>query len=102
MEKRPREIVCYNDDIAYVDSEDFEELNQHLWYSTKIGVMRNEADSPYDRTVYLHREVMGEPEGLCVGFLDGDKRNCCKDNLFVFQPGKKREALARLRGQSTR
>jgi hypothetical protein len=91
-----KSLQCHNGDLAWVDDDQWEELNEHHWYSTKIGVFRHEPDEgPKPRSVYLHREVMGNPQGLFVGFVDGDKRNCQRGNLFTYEPGKKHEALAR-------
>lgn len=92
-------LQCVNGNLVQVDKEDWEQLKGLVWYSSKVGVCRKEAcleTKTQVRTVYLHRELMGEPEGLYVGFKDGDKLNCRRQNLFTFEPGRKRAALARL------
>ena len=92
-------LRCVNGDLVRVDKEDWDKLKGLVWYSSKIGVCRKEAcltTKALVRTVYLHRELLGNPEGLYVGFKDGNKLNCRRENLFTWAPGRKREALARL------
>lgn len=85
-------LVCVNGAVALIDPEDQARLHGYTWYASSIGVSRKEGK----RTIYLHREVMGEPAGLYVGFKNENKLDCRRENLFVFEPGKRKEALARL------
>jgi hypothetical protein len=88
-----RSLECHNGELAWVDDDQWEAFNEFHWYSTKVGVFRKEPDSPHPRSVYLHREVLDAGNGVYVGFLDGDKRNCRRGNLFTYEPGKKKQAL---------
>lgn len=90
-------IECHNGDLAWVDDDQWDEFQPFHWFSTKRGVFRKEPDTPHPRSVYLHREVLAAPAEVYVGFLDGDRLNCRRSNLFPFEPGKKAEALARFK-----
>jgi hypothetical protein len=92
-----KKIECHNGDLAWVDDDLWEGLHGFHWFSTKRGVFRKEPDTPHPRSVYLHREVLGVPSGVYVGFGDGDRLNCRRSNLYAFEPGKKAEALARFK-----
>lgn len=65
--------------VAVVDDEDAE-LARLRWSLGGNGyVLRREGR----RFVYLHRAIMGHPEGLEVDHEDGDPLNCCRSNLRV-------------------
>ena len=99
-----KHLVCFNGELVIVDADDWEWADQETWtWKEKSGACRNEKDSVKDYRVYLHREIMEvnfdrderpeRPERrgplsneLCVGFLDGNKANCSRSNLFLFHP----------------
>lgn len=104
-------LECYHGEIVRLDADDFERVNEYRWSwdNTVGGAYRKEPVGKfrYDRKVWLHREIMGEedefgcagflPEGICVGFLDENRNNCCRSNLFLYRQGDKKRALARAR-----
>lgn len=51
---------------------------------------------PNGRQRFLHREVLDYPKGLYIGFLDEDKLNCRRSNLFTFIPGTKQATLDKI------
>lgn len=78
---------------------DYHRFRQFKWYW-------NSSNSPYaartvrqggkKRTVYLHREIVGAPEGLVVNHKDGDTMNCLRSNLEVINP-KRNNTTSRVR-----
>lgn len=78
-----RALELMNGSFAMVDDDDYERLSAWQWndcvgsyiYTRQEGVR-----------IYLNRAVMGNPQGMFVSSLDGDYRNCRKDNLFVYDP----------------
>lgn len=65
---------------AIIDAEDVPLVNGRNWralvcpratYAVASGV----------RTAYLHRTIMGEPEGMEVDHRDGNGLNCRRENL---------------------
>jgi hypothetical protein len=79
-----RTIPVFLSEPVAVDPEDYERLLKFEWYWTKGGARTKLPNKTY---LLLQREVMGRPKGLSVGFLDSDKRNCRKANLFIFETG---------------
>lgn len=68
-----------------VDSEDFEELNKHHWTITKnknFYAVRDQWANNKAKRLYMHRQVMGYPEGM-VDHRDCDTLNNRKSNLRI-------------------
>ena len=86
MEKQPI-ILLTDDSEIHVDPDIYERLGHFTWYALMDGTARRITDDGYQ---LLHREIMGNPEGLFVGFLDEDRTNCRRENLFSFPPGRGR------------
>lgn len=72
-----------------VDVEDYERFCHYTWHKADGFVRTVLADG---QKIALHRELMGNPKGMYVSFLDGDRLDCRKKNLFAFRPGKKKQA----------
>lgn len=105
-----RIVKCFNDEPVLVDMEDMEWVEGHRWnWDVRVGgAYRYEpANGIADRKVWLHREIMGAvdtygcagflPDGIYVGFLDKDRSNCSRANLFLYRQGDKKRAAARAR-----
>jgi len=72
--------------VAIVDDEDFEELNQYKWYAVKGGntfyATRNTPRANQTQ-MQMHREIMDTPKGLQTDHIDGDGLNNCRSNLRI-------------------
>lgn len=70
---------------ALVDDGDFETLNQWRWSLLNTGrgyVVRGTETDGVQKMIYLHRQIMGEPDGL-VDHKDLDTLNNQRHNLRV-------------------
>lgn len=65
-------VVMYNNDgrEIYVDKEDYPLVSPYCWRIIKTGYVIANINR---RTVYLHRFIMGEPDGYLVDHWGGDK-----------------------------
>lgn len=67
---------------ALVDDDDFERVSFYRWQiqpngcAARTGVLNGQR-----QTIYMHRQIMGEPEGLEVDHRDHKKLNNQKHNL---------------------
>lgn len=74
------------DKVTSVDDEDYERLSKNKWhikaggYVTRTG---NKEDGELrGKEIYMHREIMGFPDGM-VDHIDQNKLNNCKSNLRI-------------------
>lgn len=75
-----KEIKLHHGNIAFVDDEDYERVNQYKWYCDRHGyAMRKE--NIIRKTILMHRFILGAPFGLEVDHADGNKLNNSKSNL---------------------
>ena len=79
-----KQIKLTQGEVALVDEEDFEELNQYKWcvnkkcYNGFIAV-RNEGKPPHRQTIYMHRAIINCPKGSEVDHINHnplDNRRC--------------------------
>lgn len=70
---------------AEVDEQDYERVAARHWSLAGRGYARSAGKHPDGRfrSIYLHRFVMGEPEGMQVDHRNGDKLDCRRSNLRV-------------------
>lgn len=94
MKPRPIRI---DGDVAYVpltkgyeaviDAADVPLVGQYNWCAAvkphTVYARRTDGSTGKERTVLLHRVLMGEPDGLEVDHRDGDGLNNRRDNLRV-------------------
>lgn len=67
---------------AHVDAEDLERISRYKWLLLDTGFVARARERRGDRpVVYMHNEVMGKNDGLCLIHLDFDGRNNRRDNL---------------------
>lgn len=82
-----KEIKLTQGQIALVDDEDFETLNQYQWFAAKKGktfyVTRNAIVDGKRKTVLMHWYVMG---GKNIDHIDRNGCNNCKNNLRFCTP----------------
>ena len=67
--------------VAIVDNSDFEWLSAHKWHYAYGYAVR--AVGPRDRTQWMHREILGTPEGMFTDHINGDKLDNRRSNLRV-------------------
>lgn len=78
---------------TFIDEQDLPLIQKYVWRFHKVTrgkgyVLRYNPDWYKDRsglpkTIYLHREIMGFPEGLQIDHVDGDTLNNTRVNLRV-------------------
>lgn len=80
-----KKILLPNNKFTLVDEEDFEKVNSHHWHiHSKEGYVIREVESQGKRTVIrLSRFIMGDPEGMVVDHINGDKLNNSRSNLRI-------------------
>lgn len=83
-----KEIILTQGKVALVDDADYEGLSKHDWYAIKSGskfyAVRQVAVGPYkQRTIRMHRQLMGCPEAMEVDHENGDGLANWRDNLRV-------------------
>jgi hypothetical protein len=68
---------------SIVDDDDFESLSQNKWHILRNGYARRPGKQrdKISGTVYMHRQIMGFPNGLQVDHINGNKLDNRKCNL---------------------
>ena len=69
---------------AYVDNDDAELIAGYNWYAMKMRntwYVRATIPNSGGKKIYLHRLIMGEPEGIMIDHIDRNGLNCQKDNM---------------------
>lgn len=66
-----------------MDDEDFESLSQYKWYFMSKGYAftQSKQKNKIRHSIYMHRQIMGFPEGLQVDHINGNKLDNRKCNL---------------------
>ena len=83
-------IALTQGQFAKVDDEDFDNLSRVRWcaqYSKNsdsfYAKSRSSRTLGKPKTIYLHRLIMGFPEGMKVDHKNGDTLDCQKSNLRI-------------------
>jgi hypothetical protein len=76
-----RYILLTQNKVAMVDPEDFEELNQYTWSSSRKEGRVYACRCAKGKQLLMHRVIMKAPKGMVVDHIDGDGLNNCKANL---------------------
>jgi len=70
--------------VAIVDDDVFAELAQYRWcFDGNYAVRRKKFPDGKSRKVYLHREIMGSPEGKEIDHKNRNKMDNRRENLRV-------------------
>lgn len=73
-----KEIVLSNGQVAIVDDEDFEKVNQRQWYKGTRGYAEAKANG---KSVFMHRLILDAPVGMQVDHANQDKLDNRKCNI---------------------
>ena len=75
-------IPLTQDMVAVVDDEDFVELSKYKWQFNQLGyAIRTDWNNGSPKAVYMHRQLLGDPDGLIVDHINQDKLDNRKINL---------------------
>lgn len=81
------EIKLSQDKVAIIDEEDLFLVHRYKWSALSIKTALYEkwyATTSIDgKTTYMHRLIMGEPEGKQIDHIDQDGLNNRRDNLRI-------------------
>ncbi len=66
--------------FAKVDDEDFDKFGKIKWCAKKFG---NTFAATRRKSIYLHREIMGNPNGMFIDHINHDGLDNRKENLRV-------------------
>jgi len=72
--------------LAIVDADDYDWLSKYKWYGARAGGKFYACRSIKQRTIGMHREIMGEPKGMFIDHRDGNSLNNRKSNLRICTP----------------
>lgn len=86
-----KEIKLTKGMVAIVDAEDFDRINKSRWQTLKrkgcnrfdYRAMRGVRKNGVKKTIYMHREIMGNPEGMTIDHINGNPLDNRKANLRV-------------------
>jgi hypothetical protein len=78
-----RRIKLTKNMYAVVDNNKFHELNQHKWCYCKGYAVRSVGGRKNLKTLYMHREILGTPEGMFTDHVDHDGLNNQLNNLRI-------------------
>jgi hypothetical protein len=74
--------------VALIDDEEYEKRSKHKWTAVKgkrtVYAYRGSKLAgriPYQKNLYLHREIMDAPDDMLVDHIDGNGLNCQKSNM---------------------
>ena len=80
-----KEINLTQGYVTQVDDQDYDHLNQFKWHVLKVGkslyAVRNTYVDHKIGSVYMHREILGNPEGVLVDHRKGNGLNNQRENL---------------------
>ena len=82
-----KEIELTLGQVAIVDDEDFEELNQNKWFATKSAkTFYARRNSPWINgkhyAIRMHHQIIGKPpKGLMVDHINGEGTDNRRENL---------------------
>ena len=102
-----KEIELTKGQVAYVDDEDFEWLNQWKWFTRVRGhllyVSRYiKQPSGKRERIHMHREIMHPSVGVIIDHIDGNGLNNQKSNLRLCNKAQNKMNSIAHRGSSSK
>lgn len=78
-----KEIKLTQGKVALVDDEDYEYLSQFKWFAHKdySTFYAGRSTGRHGKQIWMHREILGTPDGLIVDHIDHNGLNNQKYNL---------------------
>ena len=78
-----KEIPLTRGKVALIDDRDFEEVSKHCWRAVRPHKIWYACGRVNGEDVYLHRLLLGPPEGKEVDHINGDGLDNRRANLRV-------------------
>lgn len=79
-----KQISLTRGQVALVDDEDFDYLNQWKWCVDSYGyAVRTHGKRPNRFTMWMHRLIMNTPKGMDTDHINGNRLDNRKSNLRV-------------------
>ncbi|MBP7054057.1 MAG: HNH endonuclease [Phycisphaerae bacterium] len=72
--------------FAIVDAGDYEWLSQYRWCTLGAGEHPYACRRENGKTIYMHRQIMQPPDGMCVDHIEGFTLDNRRANLRVCTP----------------
>jgi len=80
-----KEINLTQGYVTQVDDQDYDNLNQYKWHVLKVGkslyAVRNIRVNGKNTSMYMHREILGNPKGVLIDHRHGNGLNNQRSNL---------------------
>jgi len=85
LQKMAKEIQLTQGNVAIVDDDDFDYLNQFKWYllKSKFNYYAIRTKRPENKLIQLHRIVIKAKQGEIVDHINGNKLDNRKCNLRI-------------------
>lgn len=98
-----KEIRLKHGQVALVDDDDYDWLNQWSWYLSSNGYARRTLPRPRRTatTIAMHRQILNAAPGTIVDHIDGNRLNNQRKNLRIVLPWQNR-TNSRPRAKSSR
>lgn len=71
-----------NAKIVLLDDDDFQKIKDYNWYQSKVGYVYGR-EPKTNKTVYMHRVIMGAKKGELVDHINHIKFDNRKENLRI-------------------
>lgn len=73
-------VVTKNKTRAFVDKEDYEKVSRYKWSDNGHGYLVRMSNK---KMIFLHHEIIGKHEGMCIDHIDRNKLNNRRSNLRI-------------------
>ncbi len=83
MKKYVKFIPLTKGQFVMVDAEDFNELSKYRWHISGRYARRAKVISGKQTLFYMHRQLMGFPEGMQIDHISGESLDNRKRNLRI-------------------
>lgn len=93
-----REIPLTKGAVTYVDEADYDFLSNYSWCVSSHGYAVSRIGG---KLTYMHRLLLGHPEGKQVDHIDRNKLNNTRGNLRVVDPFRNQQNKSKVRRDTT-